>query len=121
MGCKDNSAGAWFGSFGQNFGAALGIPTSVMAGSVYQHRMEALNDLQAKYKSQMQSNIVQYCRVDSEIRKELYNVMDQNNKALQETCKYNDLIIKNNLELDQIEIVGIYALFMVIYLYLILL
>jgi hypothetical protein len=120
--CEDNNDGyTYYGSFGESIASMLGVPKDSMPGTRYDNRMKALNELQIKYKTQMQTNIIDYCRLDSSSKSFCISNMNLTNQALQETVKYNDLIIKNNIELDQIEIVGIYALFLVIYLYLMLL
>lgn len=116
--CKDANDASFWGAFGKNMLGCLGIPASVLPNSKYENRMQTLSQLKSKLQGITDVMGLQWVQHAQQLEQEYLTYIQDSNALLYENMQYNDMIMRNEIALEQIEIYAIYILFFFIYLYL---
>lgn len=116
--CADASNADWWGQFGRNILGCFGIPSDAIKGSKLQNRIDTVNKLKTQLQNVTDVMGLEYIRLESETAQKYFDKTQAYNKYLYDNMNYNDILIKNEVALEQLEIVAIYVLFFIVYLYL---
>lgn len=116
--CNDANNASFWGAFGKNMLGCLGIPGSILPNSKYENRMQTLSELKSKLQGITDVMGLQWIQYAQEEEEQLLDIIQDNNALLYQTMQYNDMIMRNEIALEQIEIYAIYILFFFVYLYL---
>ena len=80
--------------------------------------MQTLSDLKSKLQGITDVMGLQWVQHAQDLEQELLTYIQDSNALLYQNMQYNDMIMRNEIALEQIEIYAIYILFFFIYLYL---
>ena len=116
--CADASNADWWGQFGRNLLGCFGIPSDTIKGSKLQNRIDKVNDLKAQLQRVTEYMALQFIQLEGEISQSFMANVRAYNQLLYDNMNYNDIIIRNEVTLEQLEIIAIYILFFIVYLYL---
>ena len=102
--CNDANNASFWGAFGKNMLGCLGIPGSILPNSKYENRMQTLSELKSKLQGITDVMGLQWIQYAQEEEEQLLDIIQDNNALLYQTMQYNDMIMRNEIALEQIEI-----------------
>lgn len=80
--------------------------------------MDTVNKLKGQLQNVTDILGLKYIQLESDTAQAYFNEIQAYNKYLYDNMNYNDVLIKNEVALEQLEIIAIYVLFFIVYLYL---
>ena len=121
MSCStSDKANEYFRQFGTNLSGMFGFSSGSLGFKTKeQEEQDKLQNLQEQYQDIINSSLLAYAQATDKLTQDLYDEMQASLSVTSAFLQNSNLSIMNQIKLQQILLVGTYALFIIIYFYLI--
>lgn len=106
------------GTITSNFVGLFSAESAGLIDSGSKRLADQMSEIHNEYRSVLNSFFLQWCTLNNRTEKELFDLIQQTQNEIRTLIQLNNANFTTQLAMEKIEIIGVYALFFIIFIYL---